>query len=415
MEYSFDIRLVHFALTVVFSFLIGLEIKTYRLTFHAADTEHTVGSARTFTFLGIIGYLFWLIDGNLYIAGMAGFTLLFALFYLHQLREGRTSLLIYLVALVVYTFGPLSEHFSLWLPSLVFVLTIFVLNAKQRLKQLSQHLNARELETLGKMVLLSAVILPLLPHKKIGEFLPLSPFEIWLAVVIVSAISYGGYLAQNYFFKQKGYLLTGIIGGLYSSTATTVVLSRKAAELGNTPLLTASIVAASSVMYLRLAVIAAIFNLKVAQLLLLPFAGFFIAGSLIAVLYALKRKTAVSAFETVDTNPLELGTAFLFALLFMAMMAVTQFVTSHFGSGGLHLLAFVVGFTDIDPFVLSALTGHYALDEKVIVSAVMIAAGSNNLLKALYSVWFGGYRAGRVPAFWLLVLGVGTVGCAFLV
>jgi len=415
MEYSFDIRLVHFALAAVFSFLIGLEIKTYRLRFHASETEHTIGSDRTFTFLGILGYLFWLIDGNLYIAGMAGFTLLFALFYLQQIREGRTSILIYLAALVVYTFGPLTEHFSLWLPSLVFVLTIFVLNAKQRLRQLSLNLNGQELETLGKMVLLSAVILPLLPRSKIGEFLPLSPFEIWMAVVIVSAISYGGYLAQNYFFKQKGYLLTGIIGGLYSSTATTVVLSRKSAELGNTPIVTASIVAASAVMYLRLVAIAAIFNLKVAELLILPFTGFFLAGGMIATLYALKRKTAGSDFELVDTNPLELGTAFLFAFLFMAMMAITQFVTAQFGSGGLHLLAFVVGFTDIDPFVLSALTGHYALDEKVIASAVMIAAGSNNLLKALYCVWFGGYRAGRVPAFWLAALGVGTVGCAFLV
>ena len=76
----------------------------------------------------------------------------------------------------------------------------------------------------------------------------------------MSAISYGGYLAQNYFFREKGYLITGVIGGLYSSTATTVVLSRKAAELGNTPLLTASIVAASAMMYLRLTVIAAIRN-----------------------------------------------------------------------------------------------------------------------------------------------------------
>ena len=415
MEYAFDIHLVHFALTSVFSFLIGLEIKTYRLRFHAGGKAHAFGTTRTYTFLGMLGYLFWLLGTEVYIAAMAGVSLVYALFYLQQLREGRTSILLYLVALIVYSFGPLTERFELWLPSLVFVLTIFVLNARQRLQELSQHLNAEELETLGKMVLLSAVILPLLPHKNIGDFLPLSPFEIWTAVVIVSAISYGGYLAQHYFFRQKGYLLAGVIGGLYSSTATTVVLARKARELGNSPLMTASIIAASSIMYLRLAAISAIFNLKIAMTLLLPFVGFALAGGVISAVYALQRTSAGSDVEVVDTNPLELRTAFVFAALFMAMTALTQVVMEHFGTGGLHILSFVVGFTDIDPFVLSVLTGQYTVEARAIAAAVMIAAGSNNLLKALYAIWFGGTAAGRNAALWLIVLGLGSIGCAFII
>jgi len=415
VEAYIDPYLAHFVLTAVFSFLIGLEIKTYRQQYHASDTVHAIGSARTFTFLGVLGYLFWLMDTAVYVAGMAGFTLLFALYYVQQLREGKTSVLLYLAGLVVYSFGPLTELYALWLPSLLFVLTIFVLNAKQRLRELSERLNGEELETLGKMVLLSAVILPLLPHGKIGAVLPLSPFEIWAAVVIVSAISYGGYLAQNYFFREKGYLITGVIGGLYSSTATTVVLSRKAAELGNTPLLTASIVAASAMMYLRLTVIAAIFYPKVALALLLPFGGFAAVGGAVAALYAFGKKVDVSESAAVDTNPLEFGTAFLFALLFMAMMALTQVVTAHFGTEGLRLLSLVVGFTDIDPFVLSILTGQYGVESNVIVSAVMIAAGSNNFLKALYALWFGGVAAGKTAAFWLFLLSAATVGCAFVV
>jgi uncharacterized membrane protein (DUF4010 family) len=415
MESYVDIRLVHFALTVVFSFLIGLEIKTYLVRFHSDEKVHAFGSARTYTFIGILGYLFWMLGMAVYIAAMAGITLLFALYYVQRLKEGKTSVLLYLAMLVVYSLGPLTEHIVLWLPALVFVLTIFVLNAKQRLRELSLHLNGDELETLGKMVLLSAVILPLLPHKKIGEYLPLSPFEIWTAVVIISAISYGGYLAQKYFFRQKGYLIAGLIGGLYSSTATTVVLSRKASEIGNTRLMTASIVAASAMMYLRLIVVAAVFNLKVAEALLLPFGGFAAAGVLIAALYAFRRGASGGEIVAVDANPLELGTAFLFAGLFMGMMALTQIVTSHFGTDGLQILSFVVGFTDIDPFVLSLLTGHYHIGNEVIVSSVMIAAGSNNLLKALYAVWFGGLAAGRGSALWLLLLGLGTIGVAFVI
>jgi len=413
VEVYLDLHLAHFVLTAVFSFLIGLEIKAYWQQYHAADTTHAIGSARTFTFLGVLGYLFWLLGSAVYVTGMAGFILLFALYYVQQLREGKTSLLLYLAAMVVYSFGPLTERYALWMPSLLFVLTIFVLNAKQRLRELSKRLNADELETLGKMVLLSAVTLPLLPRHKIGTFLPLSPFEIWTAVVIVSGISYGGYLAQKYGLRQKGYLLTGLIGGLYSSTATTVVMAKKASEIGNTRLMTASIVAASAMMYLRLIAVAAIFNLKIAGMLLLPFSGFAAAGLLIAFLYAFRRASSGPDIAAADTNPLELGTAFLFALLFIAMMALTQAVTAHFGMEGLHLLSFLVGFTDIDPFVLSLLTGHQAIGEGAIASSVMIAAGSNNLLKALYALWFGGGAAGGPSALWLLLLGLGTVGAAF--
>jgi len=417
MEHYLNMPLVHFVLTAVFSFLIGLEIKTYRLQFHAQETAHTIGSARTYTFLGIIGYVFCIVDDSfaVYIAGLAGFTLLFALFYFQQLKEKKTTILLYMTALVVYSFGPLVIGFPLWLPSLLFVLTIFVLNAKQSLQILTQHVNAEELETLGKMVLLSAVILPLLPHEKVLPFLPLSPFEIWLAVVIISAISYGGYIVQKYFFRQKGYLLAGIVGGIYSSTATTVVLSHKAKALGTISLLTASIIAASSMMYLRLVIVAAVFNLPVATSLLLPFGVFFLAGVVIVLFYARNSAAAGSDVQLIDKNPLELGTAFLFGGLFIAMMLLTQSVTTHFGTGGLNILSFLVGFTDIDPFVLSILTGQETIGNDQVVSAVMIAAGSNNILKAFYSLWFGGIKGGLHASVWLTLLGMATIGAAFIV
>ena len=168
-------------------------------------------------------------------------------------------------------------------------------------------------------------------------------------------------------------------------------------------------------MYLRLAAISAIFNLKIAMTLLLPFVGFALAGGVISAVYALQRTSAGSDVEVVDTNPLELRTAFVFAALFMAMTALTQVVMEHFGTGGLHILSFVVGFTDIDPFVLSVLTGQYTVEARAIAAAVMIAAGSNNLLKALYAIWFGGTAAGRNAALWLIVLGLGSIGCAFII
>ncbi|MCF6207241.1 MAG: DUF4010 domain-containing protein, partial [Sulfurovum sp.] len=280
-------------------------------------------------------------------------------------------------------------------------------------QETGRNINLHEFETLGKMVLLSAVILPLLPDTNISPMLPISPFKLWLAVVVVSGISYGGYLVQKYLFPSKGYFLTGIFGGTYSSTATTVVLARKARQMGHTSVIDAAIVAATSMMYLRLIVIAFLFNTSVAEALWLPFLVLASVGMLIAFMLMRSGRKQNEKAEFVDKNPLELGTAFLFAVLFVVMMLLTQFVTTHYGSSGLELLSFAVGFTDIDPFILSILTGKYTVTQAEVVTAIMIAAGSNNLLKALYALWFGGMKSGLRSAVWIGLLGLVTIGWAY--
>ncbi|WP_456431203.1 MgtC/SapB family protein [Nitratifractor sp.] len=410
-------ELVHFILTVTFGFLIGLEIRSYREHFHPDRPKDFFGTARTYTFIAILGYIFYRLDPErliLYTTLLVGLTLLYAIFYYRKVQENRHSILLYLVMLVVYSFGPLMERFPIWMATLLFVLTVFVLNAKPLIERFSSDFNTYEFETLGKMVLLSAVILPILPDRNVIPYIPLSPFKIWLAVVVISGISYGGYLAQKYFFPNRGYFLTGIIGGTYSSTATTVVLARKAQAIGGNPLIDASIIAATSMMYLRLIVVALIFNFSVGMQLLVPFTVLALLGFLFAAFYIRRGRRAEHRPDFVDRNPLELRTAFLFALLFVLMMVITEYVTRHYGSGGLKALSFLVGFTDIDPFVLSILTGKYALTLHEIVAAIIIAAGSNNLLKAVYALWFGGKVTWR-SALWICVLGIVTIGYGWVV
>jgi uncharacterized membrane protein (DUF4010 family) len=406
--------LVHFIVTVAFSFLIGLEVKTYQQHFHPDKPHDFFGTARTYTFVGMLGYIFYRIDPHLiaYSVVLAGLTLLYALFYHQKLVDHRQSILLYLVMLCVYTFGPLTISMPLWMPSLLFVLIVFLLNARQTIHRVTLGINAYEFETLGKMVLLSAVILPLLPDQRVFAWLPLSPFKIWLAVVVISAISYGGYLAQKYFFPNKGYFLTGIIGGTYSSTATTVVLARKVREIGRDGVIDAAIISATSMMYLRLIVVAMVFNFAIGKELLLPFVVLALAGFAVSGVLMRHGAGETEKSEFVDSNPLELGTAFVFAFLFVLMMLLTQYVTHHYGDSGLQILSFLIGFTDIDPFVLSLLTGKYAVSGTEILTAIMIAAGSNNLLKAGYALWFGGWRQTWRSALAITVLGCLTIGWA---
>ena len=412
MTTAFEPDLLHLLLTTVFAFLVGLEIKSYR-TLRAQERDEPIfGTARTYAFVGILGFFLYRLDPEsmmLYLAGFGALTLLFALFYARRLKHGRGSILLYLVMVCVYLLGPLTQRYSIWMPALLFVLVVTILNAKPAIDRILKGLNPYEFETLSKMVLLSAVILPLLPDEKVIPHVPLSPFKIWLAVVVISAISYGGYLMQRYLFPGKGFFLTGIIGGTYSSTATTVVLARKARTQGANGMIDAGIVAATAVMYLRLIAVAFIFNPAIGKALLAPFTALSAVGMGLALALYRRAGARQGKTEIHDRSPLELGTAFLFAALFVVMMVLTQYVTAHFGQKGLELLSFVVGLTDIDPFVLSLLTGEYHVTGVQITAAIMIAAGSNNLLKAAYALWFGGWRGGGRAAALIVSLGVATI------
>ena len=414
----FDTTLIHFILTVTFSFLVGLEVKTYRQHFHAKEQKDFFGSTRTMTFMGILGFILYLIDSTnliVYMMGFIGFTALYLLFYRQKLQEGKSSILLYLVTLVIYSFGPLSELYPLWMSALLFVLVVFVLNAKSTIEKFTESINAYEFETLGKMILLSGVILPLLPDHKVISYIPLSPFKIWLAVVIISGISYGGYLAQKYLFKNRGYFLTGLIGGLYSSTATTVVLARKIKENGPSSIIDAGIISATSMMYLRLIIVASVFNITIAKAILPGFIFFAILGLLVSLYLIRLKNPIVKGVEFADKNPLELGTALLFAGLFVIMISLTTYITNHYGETGLRILSFVTGMTDIDPFILSLLTEKYSVSQEEIVSSIMIAAGSNNILKAVYATWFGGWRQSYRASVVVLLLGIGTISWAFFI
>ncbi len=404
--------LIHFIITVAFSFLVGLEVKTYRMEFHSDSAKYFFGSARTLTFVGILGFLFYKIDPvHLvpYTAVLIVLSLLYTIFYWTKVQRKSQSILLFTVMLCVYAFGPMTHLFPLWMPALLFVLIVFILNARSAIHRFTLGINTYEFETLGKMVLLSAVILPLLPDRQIVHYIPLSPFKIWLAVVIISAISYGGYIAQRYLFPSKGYFLAGIFGGIYSSTATTVVLAKKARERGGSYLIDSAIVAATGVMYLRLVVIAFLFSVSIAKELMLPFTIFAIAAFLISSIFYFRQEREEGAPKGDDRNPLELGVAFIFAALFVAMIFATNYITANYGGGGLKFFAFVAGFTDIDPFVLSLLTGKFDVPQSSLVSSIIIAAGSNNLLKAIYGIWFAGVKKGYRSSLSIALLGAATV------
>ncbi len=394
-----------FALTVAFSFVIGLELHSYR---RADQAGLGFGTTRTFTLIGLLGFVLFALDGRglLFGAGLVVLAVFLALYYRRRLAEQHESLLSILLALLTYAIGPVAMHFPAWFLVLFVVLALLLLGEKPGIRRFSDTLRSDEAITLAKFLIMAGVVLPLLPERQIASFVSVSYYQVWLAVIVVSGLSYASYLAQTYFFPQRGVLLTGLLGGLYSSTAATVVLGRRASEAGNAGQLSAAIILATAMMYLRLLVLVFVLGHRheLAQLLL-PFGVLMLASLLTAGwVYRRARRESNAVVLPPLKHPLELRTAFLFTFLFVVFAALTQLILGRFGSGGLHALSLLVGFSDIDPFILSLLAGRFQVGAPEITAAIVLASGSNNLLKALYAAILG-RRRGVMPAvIWLVLL-----------
>ncbi len=413
MDIAYENLWVHFIIVFLAGLLIGLELREYRMH-QEEESKIYIGDTRTYTFLSMLGYILYVLDTKftLYILGGIGFILIYAIFYHYKLTKEKTHILGLLIGLIVYSFGPMVEILPLWFIAMVLVSVIFVLNIRTSLYKVTASVKKGEILTLSKLILLTAVILPLLSHKQISEFVPISPFKIWLAVVVVSTISYIGYILQRYIFPNKGYILTGILGGVYSSTATTIVLSKKSKHrYGLSHIFSSSIILATGMMYLRLLLIVAVLKFSIVRFIAIPCIGFFLFSAAIAIIIykGYKRPINNMSNDPQRTNPLELKVAFLVALLFIAMTIITQYFTTHFGKEGLGVLSFVVGFSDVDPFVLSVINGDYNISNQLISAAVLIAAGSNDLLKASISLIFSDKKTGIISFLSLIFIALSTI------
>jgi uncharacterized membrane protein (DUF4010 family) len=398
--------LVQFIMTVAFAFVVGLEFRSYH---HVNDYKLHFGSTRTFVLTGVLGFILYSMDVSklLFAVGFLLLGLLLLVFYWRLSATNQFSLFSTIFLLLIYLIGPIASQFPSWFLVLYIVVLILSLSEKKLIHHFSDQLANEEIATLAKFFIISGVILPLLPDQPIAPMLPVSYYRVWLAVIIVSGFSYLSYLINSYFFKSRSLLITGLLGGLYSSTAATVVIGRRAHGLDSASgrKVSSALIMATNMMYIRLLAIIFMFDRGVVLQLLAPF-SIIIAMSLLAIIGLLKvRNHAPELHDVTDIkHPLELSTAILFALLFMLFAFLTQYVTSTFGSHGLKSLAIIVGFTDIDPFILSLLGGKFTVSESAIVSAVVLASGSNNLLKATYAIALARNRSVLFAAAWLTFL-----------
>lgn len=381
-----------FILVLIFSLLIGLEQRRH----HINENEDLLfGTDRTFTFVGLLAYVLFIADPVNYIPFLIGFVLIGALLaiqYFHKIgQNSKYGLTSTILALLTYCIPIMVFTQPVWLVLSFIVALLLITELKSHFITLSKKASEEEFITLAKFIAFAGIILPLLPEANISEQIPISPYHLWLAIVVVSGISYASYLLKKFVFPDSGIFLTGLLGGIYSSTATTVILARQEKQGLSGPQTVAAIMIANGMMYLRILFLAFIFNRDVATRLAIPFLVMFVLTYILSKI-SLHKQTDISDPENQESkmgsgkNPLELRTAAIFGVLFVVFALITDFVLKSYGSAGVTGLAFVVGVTDIDPFLLNLLQQKDGIGQTTIVLAILNATNSNNLLKMIYGI-----------------------------
>ena len=395
---------VKIVLVLFLSFLIGLEREEHK----ASGGSYSFGGVRTFPLIGFIGYSIALLSGAQLLPVTLGFLVVggfLLLSYWHKLsRVEAAGVTSEMSGLTTYLVGALVYYDHFWIATALSVASLLLLELKEGLETLANRTAPQEILIFAKFLLLTVVILPALPHGEFTRF-HINPFKTWLVVVAVSTVSYGSYVLQKVTKEHGGVILAAFLGGAYSSTVTTVAMSRRAAREQRPHLFSGGILIASGVMYLRLAALLTLFSRPLAATLAPAFLVLSAAAITTGWFWSRRPDPVASQIkrEFEPSNPLDLTAAFLFAILFLAMLIATQLVATYLGGAGIRILGAVMGVADVDPFIMGLTQAAGTLTPvNVAASGVLIAAASNNLVKGIYSYSLADRQTGT-QSLWLLV------------
>jgi uncharacterized membrane protein (DUF4010 family) len=405
---------IKIVLVLFLAFLIGLEREEHK----ASNAHYSFGGVRSFPLIGLIGFTIALLSGKQLLPEIAGFLVVggfLMVSYWHKISTGQAAempgVTSELSGLITYLVGALVFHDYFWLATTLTVAIIILLELKDVLEGLAKRIAPHEILTFTKFLLLTTVILPVLPNQAFGRF-QINPFKTWLVVVAVCTVSYGSYLLLQV-TKESGIPLSAVLGGIYSSTATTVALAKRSAYETHPHLFAGATLLASATMYLRLTILIGIFNRQLLHLLAWPFLGLAAAAAITGFFWSRRtdgpREELHRRFQ--HGNPLELRAAFFFAGIFLLIVVVTKVVLDYMGNRGAYALGAIIGLADVDPFIMSV-TQNAALAPqlKIGAGAILLAAASNNMAKGIYAYAFSKRNAaGRQSLLLLLLLALAGV------
>ncbi|MGD8624564.1 MAG: DUF4010 domain-containing protein [Anaerolineae bacterium] len=396
--------LIRFAIALLIGGLIGLEREFAR----QQEEVKAFAGIRTFPLIGLLGCTAALLSD---LAGSWTFGLfvilvglLVAIAYAIDAVQGRVGLTSEMAAVVVFVCGGLAYWDYLELAAALGVVTFGFLTLKIQLHHLVGHISSEDLYATLKFAIISLIVLPVLPNEAYGPppFDAFNPYKTWLMVVFISGISFAGYVLIKVVGSRRGIGLTGLLGGLVSSTAVTLSFAERSEEHPDLSRPFAlAITLAWTMMFGRVVVEVAVLNRALLDIVWLPLAAAMAAGLVFCVYYYLAQRTAEES-EVKLANPFELGPAIKFGLLYAVILVIAKAAQFYFQDAGVYAASAVAGLTDVDAITLSMaeLSGAQgSVSLPTAGRAVMLAAIANTLVKGGIALGAGsrGLRRALLP------------------
>ena len=422
-------RFASMAVALAVGFLIGLQ-REQSASQESAGERSALGGVRTYPLVALSGALCVLLAGRFGLwlvgAGFVAFLIPFTLAYADDLRKGRDRGITTEVAFVLTYFlgclaaadgvaGTVKER--LLLCASLSVAVTALLSFKDPLHNLAARISRDDLYATIKFGVLALVILPLLPNKAYGPYQALNPFHIGLFIVLTAGVSFVGFVAVRLLGPGRGLGVTGLVGGVVSSTAITLSLSGRAKrdrEVAQACAL--GIVLASTVMAVRVVGLVAVINRPLVAAVAVPMGAMTLAGLGAAGLFYLRsRKESREGEEVKFSNPFEISSALKFGLVFTIVLIASKFAAATWGHKGTYFAALLAGSTDVDAITLTlSRMVPNELDARRAATGIFLACASNTLVKAGMACVIGGWAFGwRVGLAFLAMAAAGGAALFF--
>ncbi len=399
---------------------LGLLLGFERQRKQKPDEEQFAG-ARTFALISMLGATATYLQLSLQLAwalpiaflGVAGLTL--ASFILTS-QKGDVGATTEVSALLTFAIGALCAAGESGVATAIAVCALLLLSMKAWSVETAQHIETADIEAVLKFAIITVIVLPLLPNQTYGPepMNVLNPYKVWLMVVLISGLNFASYVLVKVLGQEHGIPVTGILGGLVSSTAVTLGFSQRSRhEPERSSSFALGILVAWTIMFFRVLIAVAVINPDLARRLAMGI-GMMGAVSLLscAFLYT-RRESGEKASVKSGSNPFELGEAVKFGLLFGLVTVVAKAAQVYLGSAGLYIAGAVAGLTDVDAIALSManLAGQADM-VGVAARTILIAIMANTLTKTSMAASVGSpeLRKRILPlAALLMASGVGAV------
>ncbi len=394
---------------ILIGFMIGLQRS---LTYVLKNEPFFMGS-RTFSLISLGGYIcgwlnskieYFALISSLIFAAFIIISYIFKVTKLHKLgiTTQTAAFITYLLGLMIWY---KLENYAIFIA----VILIVILEIKPRMEKIEKRISNTDIEAVVLLLVMSFIILPVLPDKMVGPYNLFNPYKTWIMAIIISALSFIGYVAIKILGEKHGVLITGAAGGVISSTAVSITLSKIFPKKSSfLKIYTAGICISWTFMFIRVFIETLIIDIKLAKIISIPYLLTSIIG--IGYVYYLYKNSSLTQIsfknEQLEKNPLQLSEAIKFAILFGIIYGAIFFVKNRYGDIGVYVVSIISGITDVDAITLSLseMAKENKLNYLSALTGIILASFTNTLAKLSLVYWLGGKNLGlSVTKFTLLI------------